>query len=298
MQSLRSIAPASGAVVWLAITSSLVSAQTLQTTTEAQAEVVQPPAAVPQEPVPQEPTPSAPASAVSAQPAAPVPKEETCPVCEDDFEGGGLAAFLIGPGWFDLSALNDRLAAHGYERISQPVTLIGGQAHAIFDSGFVLGGMGAGILGPSGGGPGDLRTNFGGGFGMADFGFALIRTQALLLTAMGGIGGYGWSLSIHDPGATAFDEVLEDPRRGATLSRGGMLFGASLQFEGRVPVGKPERGRQGFFAIGARVGGLYGPPITDWSLDDGADLTGGPDGAMAGFYAALTVGFGGWRVEP
>jgi hypothetical protein len=241
---------------------------------------------------PAQPAPSAP---VAAPPAAiaPAPTETQCPECDRDKEPEGVASFLIGPGWFDLSGLNDRLAAQGYERISQPLTVIGGQGHAIFNSGVVMGGMGAGVLGPSGDGPSGVRTQFGGGFGMGEFGFALVHSQAVLFTVTGGVGWYGWSLSIDEPGSTSFDSALENPRRGTTLNRDGLLLGAAVSFEGRVSIGKPERGRQGFLSLGVRAGGLYGPPISDWTLSDGSEATSGPDDAMAGFYAAVTVGFGG-----
>ena len=62
--------------------------------------------------------------------------------------------------------------------------------------------------------------------------------------------------------------------------------------------GKPQRGRQGYFAVGVRASGLYGPPMGEWRLNGSSDLTSGPDAAMAGFYAALTLGFGGRRVIP
>ena len=52
-------------------------------------------------------------------------------MCEEHNEPKGIGSFLLGFGWFDLSSLNDRLAAEGYERISQPLTLIGGEGHAI-----------------------------------------------------------------------------------------------------------------------------------------------------------------------
>jgi hypothetical protein len=294
-------ARASGVAAWLTVASSLGSAQE-QATPPASAEspaAVQVEAAQPSTAIPAEPAPSAPEAAVSARPAAaPVQTEATCPVCEDEGGVEGAGAFLVGFGFFDLSSLNDRLVAAGYERIAQPMILIGGKGHAIFENGFVLGGMGGGIIGPSGGGPGELSTQFGGGFGMADFGFAFVHTQAVSLIATGGFGGYGYSLAINDPGSTSFDAALENPRRGTTLSRGGLLFGLSVAFEGKVPLGQPKRGRQGFFAVGVRAGGLYGPPLGHWSLSDGSELTEAPDDPMAGFYAALTLGFGGSRATP
>jgi hypothetical protein len=200
---------------------------------------------------------------------------------------------LLGAGAFDLSSLNDRLAAHGYERLSGVMPIIGGEGHAVFSSGFVAGGRGAAILGPSGAGPGTLRTSFGGGFGMADFGFAFVRTQHVLFTLLGGIGGYGWSLGIGDNQSARFDDVLTTPRRSSSIGRGGVLVGLTLGLDGRIPTGPAERGRRGFFTLGVRIAGLYGPPIGSWGLSEGDKATGGPGLGLTGAYAAVAIGFGG-----
>lgn len=199
----------------------------------------------------------------------------------------------MGPGFFDLSALNNRLAANGYQRIDGMLPIIGGEGHAVFASGFVGGGRGAAILGGSGDGPGNQRTHFGGGFGMADFGLALVRSPQLLFTLTAGIGGYGLGLDINDEQSAKFDDVLKAPARSITLSRGGLLVGLTLGIDGRVPIGRAERGRRGFFTLGARLGALYGLPTGGWSLPEGTRASAGPTGALTGAYAAQAVSFGG-----
>lgn len=209
---------------------------------------------------------------------------------EDRTEGSG--SFLFGLGLFDLSALDERLVAHGYDEISRPLSVIGGEGHAVFESGFVVGGHGAALLAPDGDGPGDVESSLSGGFGMLDLGFALVHTPAWLLTATGGVGGYGLSLELDEHRSVRFDDVLRNPERSASLSRGGVLVGATLGLDGRIPIGAPDRGRQPFCAIGLRVGGMYGPPLGDWSLDDGTRSAGGPDLGLLGGYVALAIGFG------
>ncbi|HEX2679035.1 MAG TPA: hypothetical protein VHM19_20435 [Polyangiales bacterium] len=216
---------------------------------------------------------------------------------EDDDNAEGFGTFLLGAGYFDFSSLNDRLAANGYERIRGPLTVIGGEGHAVLRSGFVVGGRGAAILGPSGDGPGSLRTHFGGGFGLLDLGFALVHTRAVLFTVTGGIGGYGLGLDIGDDSSASFDAVLKSPKRSVSMSHGGVLTAVTIGLDGRVPLGKAEKGREGFFTMGLRIGGLYGPTVGEWSLPQGADATGGPDAALAGVYAALSIGFGGAPAE-
>jgi hypothetical protein len=234
------------------------------------------------------------ASEVRAQAAPPGPAP--CEEAErDDTEGAGM--FWFGPGLFAFSSLSDRLAAHGYERLPNLLPVIGGEGHAVFPSGFVIGGHGAGLLAPDRDGPDDLALHFGGGFGMADFGFAPVHTQSLLFTMTGGIGGYGWSLGIGSKERASFDDVLEDPRRSASLSRGGVLVGATLGIDGRVALGGAERGHQGFFTFGLRIGGLYGPAIGHFSLADGEEVSDGPNVGLTGAYAVLALGFGGRPVD-
>jgi hypothetical protein len=80
----------------------------------------------------------------------------------------------------------------------------------------------------------------------------------------------------------------DEPAEGA-----GMFF---VGLDGRVPVGTVERGRRGFFTLGARVGALYGPPLGGWGLDEGGDATAGPGRGLTGVYGALAIGFGGGPV--
>ncbi len=226
---------------------------------------------------------------------APLVESEPECRCDDEEDAEGSGAFLIGVGLFDLSELNDRLADNGYEELQATATLIGGEGHGVMDSGFVAGIRGAAILYPDGNGPGSYQTSLAGGFGMLDLGFALVRKRHILLTLTGGIGGYGWSLDISDRASADFDAALSDPARSTSMGRGGLLTGLTVGFDGRVPVGPVERGRQGFFTMGARISALYGPPIGSVSFEDDADVDDAPAMNLVGVYGALTIGFGGQR---
>jgi hypothetical protein len=114
-----------------------------------------------------------------------------------------------------------------------------------------------------------------------------------LFTVTGGIGGYGLSLGIGDEQSASFDSVLRNPRRSVSLGHGGLLLGLTLGIDFRVPTGGVERGRRGFFTLGARVAGLYGPPIGGWDVSEGDEATDGPRTGLTGGYAALAIGFGG-----
>jgi hypothetical protein len=244
----------------------------------------------------QTPAPPAPPPAPSASVQGAGPTKSEPPPCEPcgdpggDGEGAGM--FLVGAGVFDLSELNDHLRANGYETFGSVITLLGGQGRVVLDSGFVIGGHGAALIAPSGDSSTDFQTSLGGGFGMFDLGFALVHTHSILFTITGGIGGYGLSLEIDDERSARFDEVLQNPGRSTTLSAGGLLVGASIGLDARVSIGKPDKGRRGFFTLGARLGGLFGPPIGSWSLPN-ADVRGGPSTQLVGAHASLALGFGG-----
>jgi len=246
------------------------------------------------------PAPSAPAATPAAAKINLVPATPPCEPCRgapdrDASEGSG--SFLLGAALLDLSALNDRLAASGYQRIPSVMTFIGGEGRAVFPSGFIAGARGGALINPGGQGPGNMRTHFGGGFGLVDFGFALVHTQPILLSLTGGIGGYGLSLGIGDEQSVRFDTALANPRQSLTLSRGGLLAGLTLGLDGRVPMGPAEHGRRGLFTMGLRVGGLYGPALGAWGLAEGSNATAGPSTGLTGGYALLALGFGGGNVE-
>jgi hypothetical protein len=233
---------------------------------------------------------TAPAQASEAAlPAAPC---EPCARKRRGVEGAG--GFMLGAAFIDLSDLNDHLSAAGFEEVDSAMVLLGGQAHAVFESGFVVGGHGGAFLTPSADGPGEVRASVGGGFGMADFGFAFVHTPSSLLTLTGGIGGYGLGVDLSEHRTLAFDDVLDDPRRSASLSAGGLLVGITLGFDGRIPIGDvDEEGMRPFFGVGARAGALFGPPLGEWTLGDGTETTGGPSTTFASAYAALLLSFGG-----
>lgn len=237
------------------------------------------------------PEPLVAAKATPGRGLAPALCPEACRREGEPSEGSG--SFFIGAGLFDFSALNHHLRANGYEEVDTRMTMLGGEGHAVTPTGFVVGARGGALLSPDGSGPDGLQRTFGGGFGMLDFGFAFVRREALLLTLTSGLGGYGLSLGIGDQQSASFDDVLANPRRSTTLSRGGLLVGLTVGVDGRVPMGPLEQGRRGFFTLGGRIGGLYGPPIGSWGISEGGDATGGPGPGLVGAYAALAIGFGG-----
>jgi hypothetical protein len=204
-----------------------------------------------------------------------------------------MGALFVGMGEFNLASLNARLRENGYQALPSLMPLIGGEGHAVFRNGFIFGARGAGIVGPTRSGPGELQTQLGGGFGLLDFGYAFVHSDLFLLSLSAGIGGYGMSLDISNNQSQRFDAVLRNPAQGSTLSHGGVLVAGTFAFDGRIPLGGTERGRRRFVALGLRLGMLAGPPIGGWGLSGGANASHGPALGLNGGFLALAVGFGG-----
>ena len=89
--------------------------------------------------------------------------------------------------------------------------------------------------------------------------------------------------------------MLKNPKRGTSLGQGGVLVGLTLGIDGRIPIGQVEHGRRGFFTLGVRAGGMYGPALGTWGFPGGADAKGGPSIGLNGGWAALAIGFGGGK---
>jgi len=89
--------------------------------------------------------------------------------------------------------------------------------------------------------------------------------------------------------------VLVDPRRSATLTTSGVLVALTLSADAHVPLPSDpdDHEGRGFFAVGVRLGLLYGPALSDWALDGDIDVRNTPPGTLRGAYALLAIGFGG-----
>ena len=175
--------------------------------------------------------------------------------------------------------------------------MLGGEGHGVFPTGFVVGARGGAVLGPSSAGPSGYDAKFSGGFGMVDFGYAFIHTAPMLLSLTAGFGGWGMGLDLSNGQSAPFDAVLANPKSGAGMSKGGLLAGITLSFDGRVTISTDKRGRRAFMTIGARLSALYGPSLGSWDLAQGGEATSGPSFGLTGGFAALAIGFGGGRTR-
>lgn len=213
--------------------------------------------------------------------------------------GDFMPAVFGGAGFFDLSGLNDQLEDAGYERLDGLSPVVGGELRVIHPSGFLTSIYGAAILPNTGDGPDRQRVSLRGGLALLDAGWAFVHLPGFTLSLSGGVGGYWASLEIYQRGDDQFDDVLANPRRGTSLGVSGLLLGAVLRADGRIPLGAPRNYRQSYLALGLRVTGLWGPALSGWDFADyDNEVEEGPAGHLSGVYAALVVGWGSTAVEP
>jgi hypothetical protein len=131
----------------------------------------------------------------------------------------------------------------------------------------------------------------GGGYGLFSLGYLFRPAPQLRAYPLVGLGAGGLVLTIGDDGAANFDDVLEDPNRSATLSKGGVLvsLGAGVEYQFGTPGGNGVR-------LGLRGGYLLSALDSDWQLDQDR-LSDGPDATMQGPFLRLTIGGVGDALE-
>ena len=194
----------------------------------------------------------------------------------------------------DLGPLNDRLSANGYgAKLPLVFPILGGQGFGLFGR-FLIGGSGAGLLARSVDGPDGSKVSASGAWGTFDFGYQLLRVNGFLIAPVLSLGGYGMDVTIDQKSADSFNDTLQTHNRGANLTNNGFLGGISLVAK-TIIIGRNAHiaDAKSGWALGLRLGGLYGIPTHGWR-SNGADITGGPSFGLRGGYAALSLGAGTW----
>lgn len=201
---------------------------------------------------------------------------------------------LAGAMAVDMGPMNDRLRDAGYSNdLPTLFPLVGGQGFGLF-SHFLIGGSGAGLVRRAVEIPGNREASASAAWGTVDFGYQLVRVNGFLLAPVASLGGYGMAVTLSSKEERSFDEVVEGPERGTTLTSKGVLGGLSLIAK-LVVLGRPStvhNARSGL-SVGLRIGGLYGIPYRKWQAD-GVTASDGPTFGLRGGYAALSLGMGTW----
>jgi hypothetical protein len=200
-------------------------------------------------------------------------------------KGGGSGYFMVGINSIDLDSLNSRLKAKGYSELSDTFTFVGGGGHGIVGK-VIVGGGGGRLMGDEVSSKG-YRMSLDGGYGLFNVGYIVHSKENLKIYPLIGIGGGGISLEIVEEGTSPpFDDILDDPKRGAELTASGFLFQIGVGADYFIEIGGDERGRGGL-GIGL-FGGYILSPGWNWKMD-GTDLSDSPDMSITGPYIHLTI---------
>lgn len=204
---------------------------------------------------------------------------------------GGAGYLMPGVRQLDLGPLNSRMAQAGYSSIGQTFLSLGAGGHVMVGR-LRLGGEGHFLAGVGGDGVrGSTRANVSGGYGMFRVGYAVIATERFSLYPMLGVGGGGLGVTFRQQGSAEFGQVLADPRREATMSRGGLLLDAALGADYRIALERKQDG-EGFMLVGLRGSYTFSPAMGGWA-SSGGSISGGPDLGITGPSVHLLIGFGG-----
>ncbi len=235
------------------------------------------------------------------------PKEGIIDECEDKCPGskegepcscckkmaGGFGFFSFGPGILNLGDLNSELKSNNYPEFSENLFGMGGGGFAIVNK-VVIGGEGYALTAK------DVSNNnyklsLSANYGFFDLGYVIFKKGNLFVYPMVGFGGGGIELKIRKPGEPTFNDIMQDPKWGSTISTGGFLLNFSIGSHFLFAFGKDEKGTGGI-AIGFRAGYVYTPFEGDWVMDT-EKVGGGPQIGVTGPYVYFSVGGGGFGWE-
>lgn len=206
------------------------------------------------------------------------------------YRGDSRASYLS-VGWqrIDVDGLNGALTDAGYPAFDENALTVGAGTYTT-RRGLLIGVEGHGFLVPSETTDNDeFRTRYGGGYGVLKLGTAAPATGNVVIVPAVGIGAGATTLSIQERSSPSFEEVLDDPRRGVRMTQGGLVLDASVGLEYRF---RPSRPGRGGMLLGVTAGYTATPALGDWKIEEGNDVSGGPDAGIEGFY--LRGSLGGW----
>ncbi len=197
----------------------------------------------------------------------------------------GAGFFAIGAHRISISELNDRLVGAGLPEFGSVMFSIGGGGYALRGEHLLIGGEGYGIL--AGEVTGDGRPiNLAGGYGLFNLGYLQPLGPGVDVYPLLGFGGGGLTLDFGAQGTSdGFDEVIADPGREASLTRGGILM--SIGGGARLRLSDADGG----LILGMRAGYTFEPFSVNWRMG-GTTLGGGPDTPLSGLYLRFSVGAG------
>jgi hypothetical protein len=204
---------------------------------------------------------------------------------------GGIGYFQAGYSFIDFDDFNHALAGAGIPEISTGSVSLGGGGHYIFRR-FLIGGEGNGLVGGSSSNS-NYSVRHSGGMGFFNTGYMVLQRPLYTVYPILGIGGGGYSVTITDRNATSgsLQDVLDNPRQQAELSKGSFMLNFSLGADLFVFADRTRRSTGGFI-VGLRAGYLLAFDKDEWFLDNHS-LTDVTNTSISGPFIRLVIGGGG-----
>lgn len=205
---------------------------------------------------------------------------------------GGMGLFQVGYLRTDVDDLNASLGGAGYPSLNESFLTLGGVGYGAHGR-FLIGGEGGAVLGSSvTTSDGATRISATGGYGLFRLGYSVVSRSGLDIFPALGIGGGGMELGFAERSAPTFDDVLSDPKTGASLTTGMFLLDASVALTYRINLVRSGQGEARGFVIGLHAGYMFSPGTSSWRLDDINDVAGAPNFEAEGLHLGLSIG--GW----
>jgi len=201
---------------------------------------------------------------------------------------GGEGYFMVGMQRIDVKNLNNILKQNNYPSLDENYTSIGGGGYGIINN-FVIGGEGHGIIGSEVSNA-NYSLNLTAGYGIFNVGYVIYQVEGLRLFPVIGFGGGGIDLNIYEKSSLDFIDVLNNPKRGSSLSLGGLMLNFGLN--GSYNIRFSKNGKDGGLIIGVSAGYTHFLKVGNWTLFEN-EISGGPKIGISGFYLRFSIGGGG-----
>ncbi len=201
---------------------------------------------------------------------------------------GGEGYFMVGMQKIDVKNLNSLLRLYNYPVLDEYYTFIGGGGYGIINN-FVIGGEGQGLIGTEVSNQ-NYKLNLNAGYGMFNMGYVIYNHSGLKLFPLIGFGAGGIDLRINEKASLDFTDVLNNPKRGSSLSLAGLMI--NLGVNGSYVFNFNKDKNDGGVLMGISVGYTYFLKLGNWTLFEN-DISGGPNVGISGFYIRFNIGGGG-----
>lgn len=201
---------------------------------------------------------------------------------------GGEGYFMVGMQKIDVKNLNSLLRLNNYPSLDESYTSVGGGGYGIVNN-FVIGGEGHGLIGTEVSNQ-NYKVNLTAGYGMFNIGYVIYNNYGLKIFPLVGFGAGGIDLRINEKTSLDFTDVLNNPKRGSSLSMAGLML--NIGVNGGYIVNFNEEKNEGGVLIGITVGYTHFLKLGNWTLFEN-DISGGPNIGISGFYVRFNIGGGG-----